>query len=579
MGWYRNIFMVFLWLPYVLAAQEITFTASVDRNKIAVGDQIKLTVTLTNSREPFTAPDLGGLVVVQGPFESSSFNYVNGRMSSTIARTWVITGMKAGKFTIGPARAKIGSAMIQTDPITIEVEPGSAPRPEPGVAHGQRSNPDLFVTITLSKNKAYVGEQVLATYTLYSRYPNIELSQYDLPKLNGFWAEEIDIGNSGWEDRPEVINGLSYRVAILKKQLLFPQTSGKLRIEPLQLTCVVNRSFFSRGTSLQITSNSLELTALSLPANAPSGFSGAVGELELKVQADRTRMQADEAMDLNVRISGRSNLKLLDAPKLALPPDFEVYDPKVNDKISITSSGMSGYREFQYVIIPRHDGSYTLDPITFAYFDTRTGEYRLLQSEALTIEVSPGSGDGGVVRSRPNARDVQVLERDIRYIRTGDLDLRPKGRIFFGSVQWIAGMATPALALVLFLAWYRKHRNDQADATGMRRKKADRVARQRLHEARKALEAGEREVFYTALAKALQGYLADKFGLEHSEITSQEVRSRLMEHGLEDVAGKYAEAIQECEMARFAPLEGRSRQLLYDEAVELIGTIERSIRS
>jgi hypothetical protein len=574
----RQLAILFLVLPAMLAAQEITFTASVDRNQITVGDQVKLTVTLTNSREAFTAPDLGGMVVVQGPFESSSFNYVNGRMSSTVSRTWVITAMKQGKFTIGPARARIGKAVIETDPITIEVAPGNAPRPDTGVAQGQQRNPNLFIAATLSKNKGYVGEQIILTYSLYSLYGNLQPISYDHPKLSGLWSEDIERPPTGWEDELKVINGISYRVAILKQQLLFPQTSGKLTIDPLGMTCVVNRSFFNRGQELKITSNALEFTALPLPSNAPTDFSGAVGELKLNVEADRTQLQADEAMELKVRITGRSNLKLLDAPKLQLPGDFEVYDPKINDKINVNSNGMSGTREFEYIIIPRHEGSYPIPPVTFSYFDTQAGEYRTLQSDPFTVEVSPGSTSGGAIRSRPNARDVEVLDKDIRYIRTGDLDLRPTGRILFGSAPWIAGMAAPTVALIFFLAWHRRHEKETADVAGMRRKKADRVARNRLQEAAKALSDGKREEFYTAMTRALVGYFADKFNVGTAEVNDDLVRARLEASGLHEVAGQYVRAINECEMARFAPLEARSRQSSYDEAVELIGTIERSLR-
>lgn len=563
-----------------MRAQEISFLASVDRTSIAAGDHIKLTVTLNNSREQFSPPDLGGLSVLQGPFESSSFNYVNGKLSSSVSKTWVITGTTPGSYTIGPAKVKVAGGIIRTDPIEIEVTKGTSRPADPGVAQGQRNDPNLFVTISLSKNSAYVGEQIIATYTLYSRYPNIELSKYELPALNGFWSEDIDLDNEGWEDRPEVVNGLQYRVAILKKQLLFPQRSGKLRIAPAELTCIVNRSFFSRGSAIEITSNAAEVTARELPGNAPPDFSGAVGELQMDVNADRTSVNANEAIQLNIKITGRANLKLLDAPSLAFPSDFEVYDPKVNDKIQMNAYGMSGSREFEYLVIPRNEGIYDLDPITFSYFDTRSGSFKTLQSEPLTIEVAPGSaaGPGGGVRG--HTRDVTVLDRDIRYIRTGDLDLRPHGRILLGSPAWVAGMATPALALLLFLVWNRKRQADLADEAGTRRRRADQLARRRLSEAEQALKEQEGEKFHAALSKALNGYLADKFGLGIADMNANTVRASLQHHpdgaALSD---RYVHLISMCDMARYAPMGAVPRKELYEQAVDLIGHIERNTRS
>ncbi|MEZ4738112.1 MAG: BatD family protein [Flavobacteriales bacterium] len=276
-------------------AQEIGFIAAVDRNTIATGEQLKLTVTLTNSKDGFEAPSFGGLVVVQGPFESSSFNYSNGRMASSVGRTWILTATSPGKYTIGPAQARVGGGVIRTEPIVIEVTKGAVTQSDPATKQGQDRDANLFATITLSKNKAYVGEQVVATYALYSRYNSIELSKYELPKMDGYWAEEIELGNTGWEDGLQTVNGVQYRMAILKRQVLFPQRSGELTIAPMELTCIVNRSFFNRGTSINIRSNSATLSAKALPVNAPTGFSGAVGELDMKVSTDRTSVKANEA--------------------------------------------------------------------------------------------------------------------------------------------------------------------------------------------------------------------------------------------------------------------------------------------
>ncbi|MEO8591628.1 MAG: BatD family protein [Flavobacteriales bacterium] len=561
-------------------AQEISFTASVDRNAIAVGEYVRLTIALSNSSERFAPPDLGGLVIAQGPMESSSFNYVNGRMTSSVSRIWVLTATAPGKYTIGPARIKVGGGVIQTDPIAIEVSKGSAAPSDPSASQGQRSDQNLFATVSVSRNKAYVGEQVVATYLLYCRYSGLEITKYDLPKLDGFWAEEVDMGETNWEDQLRTVNGLQYRVAVLKKQILFPQKSGKLRIEALQLDCVVNRTFFNRGTVIPVRSNSVEFTAMALPPGAPPGFSGAVGELQFDVHTDRTSVKANEAVGIGVRITGRSNLKLLESPKLNFPSDFESYDPKVIDKIAVNGSGMSGSREFEYLVIPRHEGRYELDTINFSYFDTKAGAYRTLKGAPVVIEVSPGDGSPTALVQRPTKTDVEVLEHDIRYIRTGDLHLRPNGHHLFGSWPWVTGMAAPAVGFVLFLGWHRKREREIADIAGTRRKRADQVARKRLQEAATALVSDAREPFYAALAKALQGYLADKFGLGVAELTTPVIRERLATSADgSELAEAFTRLITACEMARFAPVEDRPRKELYEEAATLITRVEQRARA
>lgn len=561
-------------------AQEISFTATVDKSEIGAGDPVQLTVTLSNARGRISAPDLGGMVVLAGPFSSSNITNFNGRFVSTESFTWRITATRPGTYTIGPARVQVGGGIIETDPITIKVGPARAGSPAPELSQGQQRDANLFITISLSSRKGYVGEQVVATYTLYSRYANVDLAEYDLPQLNGFWAEEVDLGNSNWEPAPQTVNGLQYRVAVLKRQVLFPQRPGTLRIEPFAISAVVDRSFFNRGRTIQVKSNAVEFTALGLPPGAPADFTGSVGDLQMTVKADRTEVTTDEAIEITVRLSGRSNLKLLEGPEVSFPSDFEVYDPKVNDKITVNSSGMSGHREFQYLVIPRYEGLYELPPITFSYFDAKAGAYKTLRSDGLTVEVAPGQGGRSAVVQRPLRTDVDVVGTDIRYIRTGATELRGRDEFLFGAPHWWAGMGAPALAFMLLLVWRRKREREAADVQGLRRRKADKVARERLKQAQQALQNKDREAFHGALGKALQGYLGDKLELGVAELNASSIAARLG-HGEEGraIADAFATLIATCDMARFAPVEERPRQDLYDQAAQLIGRTEQLLRS
>lgn len=582
MGTMRQLLLCIVLLmslvPRVLG-QEITFKTSVDRNSFAAGEQVRLTLSMSNIQGNVSAPSLGGLTVLRGPSSSTDFTIANGQPIQRTSYVWILTAVSPGKYTIGAATAKVGNATIETDPIVLDVTSPLVRPSSPQLADGQRRNSEIFVTLEISRNKGYVGEQVVLSYMLYSRTPNVE-PQYELPKLEGFWAEEIPLTNSGWLDRYETVNGLRYHVAIIKRQLLFPQRSGKITIAPYVVKCTLDRSFFNRGRSVEITSNSIEYTAMELPPGAPADFNGAVGELDMVVKADRTSLKANEAIDLSIRFSGRSNLKLLQAPSIDFPNDFEVYDPKVIDKINVSENGMSGSREFQYLVIPRFEGHHELEPITFTYFDTKSGSYRTLRSQALAFDVAEGEGGPNTATQRSIKTDVKVLGTDIRYIRTGPSALREQGQLLFGSWQWWAGMATPALAFALLLVWRNKRDKQQADVVGTRRKSADRVARERLKAAAQALQRNEPMPFYTALSKALQGYLADKFGLGLTEISFQRLRQSFGESDdAEAMAKEYVALISTCDMARFTPVEERPRKDLYDQAAALIGRTEQLKRS
>lgn len=559
-------------------AQEISFQASVDRNAFAVGGSIRLTLTLTNGRGSLTPPDLGGLVIVQGPFESTNMQFVNGRMSSSMSRTYVLTATRPGSYTIGSAVARIGQGEIRTDPITVEVVAGTSESGDRAQQQAQQRNADLFVTLDLSRRSAVVGQQVLATYTLYSRYPNLELSKVDIPAVAGAWTENVDLGDMRWEDRVATVNGLQYRVAILRKQLLFPQKPGRLTIGPATVECLVNRTFFNRGSRLEAASGTSVLDVAALPSGAPADQSGFAGRLEMDVSVDRTQVKANEAIELTIKFTGSGNLKLLDAPDLDLPQDFEVYDPETTDRITVNAAGMTGGRTFRYLIIPRHEGTYELPAIELSYFDVEKGAYRSLSADPITVEVAPGDGtsEGPSVR-RPDQRRLEVLDSDIRYIRTGDLELNPHGDRFLGSAAFWAGIGSPVLVLLAFLAWRRRHQRRSADASGMRRRKAEKVARQRLKEASGALDRNDRSAFYEALHRAMTTYLAGKLDIPEARVERATVQERLGDRpdaaALTDRAMTLIEA---CELARFAPVEDRPRKELYEQALHLVRDLEET---
>ncbi len=387
------------------------------------------------------------------------------------------------------------------------------------------------------------------------------------------------MGQSNWEATPRTVNGLRYNVAVLKKQVLIPLRAGKLRVEPMTLNYLVNPGFFSSGTPVRIQSNTSEVTVMELPAGKPVDFIGAVGDLNMEVKAGSPTVKANEAIDLTIRFSGRANLKLIDAPKLDLPPDFESYDPKVNDKITVNGAGMNGNREFQYLLIPRHAGKFDLGTLSFSYFDPTSATYKQLRSGPLTFDVQPGDADAGASVNTRIKSDVKRLGSDIRYIRTGDLQLRQKGKHLFGSWAYVLGMAVPPTLLLLVFLWHRRREQRLGDFQGQRRRGADKVAKQRLADAAVALARNDRDAFHDALGKALEGYFADKFNLGVAEVNAETIKAKL--GGLDEgrTAEAYITLINDAEMARFAPMESKPQRQTYEEASAIISRIEHQLRT
>ncbi len=561
-----------------LQAQTPSITATVDKNVIAAGESLQLTITVRNARVRIQNPDIGGLVAVQGPFENSGFSFSNGQQESHISKTYVLRAGAEGTYTIGEASIQVSGKVLKTKPIKIQVV--AADKAAAAAAKQAKQNRDLFTSISLNKRSAYVGEQVTATYYLYSRFESVRLVDLKYPQLNGFWNEDVQTGNTGWEKSNQTINGITYKVAVLKKQVLFPQKAGELTIEPLKMECTVSSGgFFSRSANKTVNSNRAKITVKPLPTPAPQDFNGAVGDLNMTVLLDRNEVPTNEAVNLKITFSGRCNLKLLPTPELDMPPDFEVYDAEIKDRIRVSGSGMSGTRSINYLIIPRAPGEFDLDELSVSYYDIAAKSYKTLSSKDLKLEVSKGSEGNSGITQRSEKQDVEELDADIRYIRTGDVALQRKDDFLFGSLPYMAGMATPLMAFLLLFGLKRRKEQRDDDVAGTRNRKASRVAKKHLAKAEAALSAADANTFYEALHKALLGYLADKFNLSTAQLNSNMISERSAQHGVTAEKSEQLNALlTKLQMARYAPIDNTPNRTLLEQAAGIIEHYESTLR-
>ncbi len=554
------------------AAPGISFTASVDR---AVLDRSQ-TLTLTIEAEGAVSglpdpelPDLSDFRVLSGPNESTTFQMINGRTSLTKSWSFVLKPKRAGTLTIGPAKIKVKGKTYQTDPITLTVtSPGTAAPPSAAPrAAPPKESPDLFVNVTPDKAVIYQNEQVVLTYTIYTRLSvnGYEISR--LPSAPGFWTEEFDI-----PDQPvvtdETIGGRHYRKAVIRKVALFPTRAGKLTVDPLEVTCQVQvmdydrrrrdpfdmlfDSPFMRYRTEErfIETEPLTLTVLPLPEEGkPANFKGAVGNFDMEVSLDRTQVKTDEALTMTVRFSGTGNLKLLDRPDFQAPPEFESYEPKETVQINRSGRFISGAKTYEYVLIPRVPGRVKIPPITFSYFDPKSRSYRTLTKGGFEIEVL--KGEGGFPASVPgiSKSDVKLLAEDISYLKTPGRLLRITSPYWIPTGYWVGMALPPVLALII---WWT------ARLLGAPSMKARRRSRLIYARAKKDLQAAAKsagtEDIYGEIHRILLKYLGQKLDLPASGLKEEEVLKRLKEHRIpEDLLTDLREIFDECNQARFAP--------------------------
>ena len=414
-----------------------------------------------------------------------------------------------------------------------------------------------------------------------------------LPTLDGFQIQEIPLPRTK-EFSIEQYNGRNYRSVVWSQYLLFPQKSGKLTIPAITYEGVVltrNRNLdpieaFFNGQSgytevkRKIATPTLTINVSPLP-NKPEGFSGAVGKFSVSSSISTKEVDANEAVTLKISVQGSGNMKLISTPEVQFPKDFETYDAKVNDNFQLTRSGLSGTKEFEYLFVPRHPGTYEIPAAEFIYFDTESRSYKTLKTEAYTLKVNKGKGGAGqsVSNYSGQQQDVQQLNQDIRFIKKGDVNLHQPGDTFFGTWKcWVAYLL-PLLLFIIVMVLGRKQMKAHANVALSRGRKANKVALKRMKTAKKLLDAHDTGKFYDEVLRALWGYVGDKFNMSQESLNKENIEQSLTSRNVPaEQIQQFMKVLNDCEFARYAPGDvNENMENVYNSAISAISKMEDNL--
>lgn len=466
---------------------------------------------------------------------------------------------------------------------------------------------DLFIKVVADKTKVHVGEQVTISYKLYSRIP-MQMAISKLPTLNGFWTQDFDIPKQA-KPTEEILNGKKYQVFLLKKSALFPQETGSLELDPAEAkgvarviqkvrrkmsdmfdpfgagTLMMNDPFFNnafydamayKDVEVHLKSTPLKITVTALPEkNKPGDFGGAVGRFTITSKIDKKELTTDDVATLTLNISGSGNLKLIEAPKPILPNGLSTYDPQILDTITGRSTTISGSKIITYVITPHTPGDYDIPPMPFSYYNPETGEYTTLHTEPIKLLVKPGKTYTANRNGTGNNSLTDI--HDIAKQPLGALAL-PGKPLFFTTGYW-SMYALPLLAFLGVLAWKRRDEELSKDTAMLRRRRANKVALQRLQTARKLLQQQDKKPFYEEISKAIWLYLSDKLSIPLSSLSRETANEAMnLRNVPESLQRSVENVVLECETALYA--SGGSQQMnhIYEEAIKVISDLEEEFK-
>lgn len=576
------------------------FSVSADRTIVGQGEQFQIDFVFeggnVNNISNFIPPSFNGFKILSGPNQSTSMTIINGKVSGSLTLSYILLAQNLGEYTIGSASIVYDGKKFTTQPLKLKVDKGSQRQ---AVQSKENSNEEIaknvFIIAEANKSRVLQGEQITVTYKLYTKL-NIASPQISkLPSYEGFWAEEIQpIKQINFDIA--MFRGERFRVAKIKQVALFPTKSGTLNVTPFELNIPVvvkkkktgndifdeffNDSFFGRTETVDFLakSNTIKVQVDPLPPNAPSSFSGAVGNFTMNTEIDKKDVSTNETLKLRINISGTGNIKLLNIPQLQLPAGLEKYEPKAIESIN-NSSIVSGQKIIDYLIIPRSPGVKEIPPVEFTFFNPSTKKYVTLKSETFKINVRKGADDEFASQSF-SKEDIKLLGQDIRYIKTKDFNLELKPEITLIKNWFWFAIFSPMILLAAALIYKQKQDKLYGNIQLMKYQRAEKEARKRLKLAKDALDKKETSRFYNEISSALFGYLEDKLSIQKSEFTLESTIEKLrMKNVYEELLQRVKTVAEKCEFARFAPQAEMQAQAneLYEETVKVIIELDSKI--
>ncbi|MDR2293019.1 MAG: BatD family protein [Prevotellaceae bacterium] len=587
--------ILFLGLFFILpnaAISQVIFKAEAP-NIVSEGERFNFTLTSNvNIKEKMTskpefAPNFNEIAT------GSSFytNITNGKVEQQFSFTFTLQALKEGKFTIGEAvMVDENGTTYKTKPVTIEVVKGQVQQQQ-NIQNQQNVSPsvsnnastDVFMRLVPSRTSLYRGDKLTLTLKLFvglqTDFADARITS--LPKFDGFWANDITPNTSpAWQR--ENVDGKIYNAIVWKIWELSPQKSGAIRIDAVNATSVINQRvlrrnlFFDDSYSIEkkIRTAALTINVKDLPAGAPASFTGAVGNYTMTAKVSKDKLMANDAVSVNVKISGTGNFSLIGTPQINFPHDFDTYDLKK----TLSSNSVT----FEYPLIPRSAGTFTIEPVVFSYFNPSEEKYISLTSNPMIIEVEKDLNSQQQIAfvNTPNQRDVQILTSDIRFIKNKVEIWQSKGARFLGMKNFYLSYIVIIVLFALIYLWLYKHNKNRQNIVLMRNRKAKRIAKRRLKIAEKSMKLNQTSGFYDELLKAIWGYISDKFSLPVAELSRNNVSELLTAKNVEqEYIDRLIRIVDECEFAQYAPGTSSSQMnLLYNDAIEIMSKLEQKTK-
>ncbi|MHB1106645.1 MAG: BatD family protein [Lutibacter sp.] len=581
------IFTILAFASQVLLAQ-MEFKTSVSKTNLGLNQRFRIEFSVDKQgADNFKPPSFADFKVVGGPSSSVSQSWINGKASYSQTYIYILEPKNEGEFIIEPATIEYNDEIVKSNAIKLTVSKSIEVPKDP-------NNPDyiaqqnIHLVAEVSNLNPYVGEGIYVVYKLFVSQ-NISVNDWrvsESPQYNGFWNQDIEVTDINVQNGK--YNGEDYRFLVLKRAVLIPQRSGELIIEPMKMDFSVGiptgrGDFFgnmiTRNISYSTASDVRKVRVKALPElGKPEDFSGAVGDFEFSVKADKNVLKANDAAQIKVEVKGSGNLKLFEIPKIITPAELEAYTPEHKEDVTTSLNGLRGSISDAYTVVPQFKGKYKIPEVTFSYFNPNEERYYTILAEAVFVEVTEGkelpfvnndsaaSFKKNVVANGNNFRFI-ALETKLNPIIKND---------FLHSTEFYLLLLLPFLAIPIGILIGKKRAKRAGDIFGNKIRNANRLARKYLSEAKKQL--GKKEAFYIALEKALHNFLKAKLQIETLEMSKEKIAELLQNKGVDaNTIKEFITVLNDCDFARYTPTTDVMMKNVYGKTVEILTEIDKQL--
>ena len=566
----------------------ISFEAVLSKKSLGINENLRVDFKMNKDGDNFTPPSFNGFTVVGGPNQSVSNMWVNGKRTFSKSYTYFLTPIKKGPLTIGQATIEIDDNIYKTLPVKISVSESVAVSKDPNDPT-YVVNENLHLVAEISNTNPYLNEGISIVYKLfYSPQINVtNVGEIETPEFENFWSQNIKIPRLQIERGS--FKGDNYNFVTWKKTVLYPQKSGKLDILPLSLDVSVDvptnrRDFFGNRiynqVSKKVTAGKRSINVKALPINAPESFNGAVGKFEIKLNTNKTELNASESLQATVKISGKGNLKLFSPPSIQVPSSLEKYDPEYNEKVSTSLVGMKGFISNTYTLVPQFQGKYPINSVEFTFFNPQLKKYESINSDEIIINVLEGpmslDESNTNIPNTETTKNILPSINQFKFIKTESDFVKINSKPFIYSISFYSILIFPILLILILLIFFKSKNISSSKLKESKSRRANKLAKKYLSDARKNLD--NKDVFYIALEKALHNFLKSKFSIETFDYSKEKIYNLLLRKEIEKESLElFIKLIENCEFARFTPASNVAINNDYENAVQVITEIDKVI--